>query len=77
MAEKLSQDNLVTFEKLQHEPAKDYSETFVACVLVNIIHTQFDCYDDAHKMHCQRIYKVGCLHSATEMNTVAILEGSG
>ena len=74
---KLSPDNLVTFEKLQHEPAKDYSGTFAVCVLVNIIRTQFDCYDDAHKMHCQRIYKVGCLHSAASMNTVAILEGCG
>ena len=71
---KLSPDNLVTFEKLQHEPAKDYSGTFAVCVLVNIIRTR---YDDANKMHCQRIYKVGCLHSAAEMNTVAILEGSG
>ena len=68
---KLSQDILVTFEKLQHEHAGDYSGTFAVCVLVNIIRTRFDCCDDAHKMHCQRIYKVGCLHSAAEMNTVA------
>ena len=73
----LSQNNLVTFDKLQHEPAGDYLGTFVVCVLVNIVRTRFDCCDNAHKIHCQRIYKVGCLHSAAEMNTVAILEGSG
>ena len=73
---KLSQDNLVTFEKVQHEHVGDYSGTFAVCVLVNIIRTQFDFCDDAHAMHCQRIYKVECLHRATEMNTVAILEGS-
>ena len=69
---KLSQDNLVTFDKLQHEPAGDYLGTFAVCVLVNIVRTRFDCCDNAHKIHCQRIYKVGCLHSAAEMNTVAM-----
>ena len=38
---KLSQDDLVTFEKLQHEPSGDYSGTFAVCVLVNIIRKQF------------------------------------
>ena len=52
-----------------------YSGPFVVCAILNMTRMSFDCYDDAHRMHCQRTYKAECLHSAVAMNTVAIFEG--